>query len=452
MAGELTERKLPHSIEAEQSVLGSVLIDPESFTKVATILKAEDFYIEDHAAAFEAMQRLFLQNRTIDVVTLVDELIRGGVYTKESGPNYMKVLAETVPTASNVLDYARIVKEKSTLRALINACEEIILAAYAGSDDAADIVNDAEQKIFAIAQGSEQQNFSTIREIIVTVYEHLRLLRENREEALGTPSGFTELDKLLVGMAPSDLILIGARPGMGKTSFALNIAAKAARRTKKSICIFSLEMSKEQLTTRMLSSEGMIDNYALRTGDLDPTQWSALAGVAGELSEYQILIDDTTGLTITGMKAKLRVLTALSHKARLLIMDEPTSGLDVEARNEILDMLRDYLVENEDCSILISSHISSDLEGLCDDIYLIHKGRIILHEDTDKILSNYGILKMDGETYEKMDRSHILEAKKESYGYRCLSDEKQYYVENYPGIVVENSGIDDLILMLTGGK
>ena len=154
----------------------------------------------------------------------------------------------------------------------------------------------------------------------------------------------------------------------------------------------------------------------------------------------------------TGMKAKLRVLTALSHKARLLIMDEPTSGLDVEARNEILDMLRDYLVENEDCSILISSHISSDLEGLCDDIYLIHKGRIILHEDTDKILSNYGILKMDGETYEKMDRSHILEAKKESYGYRCLSDEKQYYVENYPGIVVENSGIDGLILMLTGGK
>ena len=154
----------------------------------------------------------------------------------------------------------------------------------------------------------------------------------------------------------------------------------------------------------------------------------------------------------TGMKANLRVLTALSHKARLLIMDEPTSGLDVEARNEILDMLRDYLVENEDCSILISSHISSDLEGLCDDIYLIHKGRIILHEDTDKILSNYGILKMDGETYEKMDRSHILEAKKESYGYRCLSDEKQYYVENYPGIVVENSGIDDLILMLTGGK
>lgn len=168
--------------------------------------------------------------------------------------------------------------------------------------------------------------------------------------------------------------------------------------------------------------------------------------------KFDLPIDKRIKDFSTGMKAKLRVLTALSHKARLLIMDEPTSGLDVEARNEILDMLRDYLVENEDCSILISSHISSDLEGLCDDIYLIHKGRIILHEDTDKILSNYGILKIDGETYEKMDRSHILEAKKESYGYRCLCDEKQYYVENYPGIVVENSGIDDLILMLTGGK
>ncbi|MCR5262736.1 MAG: replicative DNA helicase, partial [Clostridiales bacterium] len=368
MAGELTERKLPHSIEAEQSVLGSVLIDPESFTKVATILKAEDFYIEDHAAAFEAMQRLFLQNRTIDVVTLVDELIRGGVYTKESGLNYMKVLAETVPTASNVLDYARIVKEKSTLRALINACEEIILAAYAGSDDAADIVNDAEQKIFAIAQGSEQQNFSTIREIIVTVYEHLRLLRENREEALGTPSGFTELDKLLVGMAPSDLILIGARPGMGKTSFALNIAAKAARRTKKSVCIFSLEMSKEQLTTRMLSSEGMIDNYALRTGDLDPTQWSALAGVAGELSEYQILIDDTTGLTITGMKAKLRRVKNLG----LVVIDYlqlMTSDRKIDNRvQEVSDISRNLklMAKELNVPVICCAQLSRAPEGRTD--------------------------------------------------------------------------------------
>ena len=368
MAEELTDRKLPHSVEAEQSVLGSVLIDPESFPKVATYLKSDDFYIEDHAAAFEAMQRLFLQNSTIDVVTLVNELIKGGVYTGDSGPNYMKVLAETVPTASNLMDYAKIVKEKSVLRSLIKACEEIILSAYAGSDDASDIVNSAEQKIFAIAQGSEQQNFSPIREIIMGVYDHLKLLREDREAAIGTPSGFTELDKVLVGMAPSDLILIGARPGMGKTSFALNIAAKAARRTKKAVCIFSLEMSKEQLTTRMLSSEGMIDNYALRTGDLDDQQWAALASISGELSEYQILIDDTTGLTITGMKAKLRRVKNLG----LVVIDYlqlMTSDKRIDNRvQEVSDISRNLklMAKEMNVPVICCAQLSRAPEGRTD--------------------------------------------------------------------------------------
>lgn len=154
----------------------------------------------------------------------------------------------------------------------------------------------------------------------------------------------------------------------------------------------------------------------------------------------------------TGMKAKLRVITALCHKAKLLIMDEPTSGLDVEARHEILDMLRNYLAENEDCSILISSHISSDLENLCDDIYLIHDGRMILHEDTDELLERYGVLKVDESTYENMDKSHVLNSRKESFGYSCFTDEKQYYADNYPGIIIEKGNIDDLILMMTKGE
>ena len=154
----------------------------------------------------------------------------------------------------------------------------------------------------------------------------------------------------------------------------------------------------------------------------------------------------------TGMRAKLRVLTAISHKADLLVMDEPTAGLDIEARNEILDLLRQYLLENEKRSILLTSHISSDLEGLCDDIYLIHKGKIILHEDTDIILSNYGILKVSKEAYETLDKRFLLSTKAEPFGYECFTGEKQFYVENYPGIVVENGSIDDLILMMTGGK
>lgn len=154
----------------------------------------------------------------------------------------------------------------------------------------------------------------------------------------------------------------------------------------------------------------------------------------------------------TGMKAKLRVLVALSHEARLLIMDEPTAGLDVEARMEILDILRDYLVEDENRAVLITSHIATDLEGLCDEIYLIHKGKVILHEDTDVIMSDYAVLKMDDAAYEKLDKSYILAEKKELFGYVCLTNEKQYYADNYPKLVIENSGIDELILMLAGGK
>ncbi|MGN1345196.1 MAG: ABC transporter ATP-binding protein [Eubacteriales bacterium] len=154
----------------------------------------------------------------------------------------------------------------------------------------------------------------------------------------------------------------------------------------------------------------------------------------------------------TGMKAKLRVLVAMSHDARLLIMDEPTAGMDVEARNEILDMIRTYLAAKEERSVLITSHIATDLEGLCDDLYLIHQGKILLHEDTDVILSDYGILKVDEETFRKLDRDTILCSREESYGCRCLTDQKKFYLENHPGMVIENCGIDDLILLMTGGK
>ena len=154
----------------------------------------------------------------------------------------------------------------------------------------------------------------------------------------------------------------------------------------------------------------------------------------------------------TGMRAKLRVLTAISHQADILIMDEPTSGLDVGARGEILDLMRQFLLENNDCSILLTSHISSDLEGLCDDIYLIDDGKILIHEDTDTILGSYALLKVDEETFAQMDKSCILRSKKEPFGYTCLTDQKQFYAENYPGIVIENGSIDSLILMMTGGK
>lgn len=169
-------------------------------------------------------------------------------------------------------------------------------------------------------------------------------------------------------------------------------------------------------------------------------------------SRYGLPVNKTIMKFSTGMKAKLRVLVALSHRAKLLIMDEPTAGMDVEARNEILDMIRSYLEEQEDCSVLITSHIATDLEGLCDDIYLIDRGKILLHEDTDVILSDYGVLKADEQTFRNLDRGYLLSTRQESFGYRCLTNQKQYYQENYPGLVVENCGIDDLILLMSGGK
>lgn len=171
-----------------------------------------------------------------------------------------------------------------------------------------------------------------------------------------------------------------------------------------------------------------------------------------ECRKYGLPENKPIGKFSTGMKAKMRVLTALSHNAKLLIMDEPTAGMDVEARNEILDILRSYLEKREDSSVLITSHIASDLEGLCDDIYLIHEGKILLHEDTDVILSDYGVIKVDDQTFQKLDKQAVLCFKKEAYGYRCLTNQKRFYLENYPGTVIESCGIDDLILILTGGK
>lgn len=306
MAETVSTRKLPFSLEAEQSVLGSILIDPETFNLIAGILKSDDFYLDEHMQIFLAMQDLYLQNRSIDVVTLIDTLIHRGVYDENSARSYIKLIAEVVPSHNNAGDWAKIVKDNSLLRHLISACDEITEQAYSAEDDVMHILGSAEQKIFAIAEGNEQKGFTHIRELLVSTYEHLHSLQTNREEMMGTPTGFGDLDHVLVGMGKSDLILIGARPGVGKTSFALNIATNVARATKKAVCVFSLEMSGQQLVSRMLSSEALVDSHNIRSGELSDDDWTKLAHASASLSECDIYIDDTTGITATGMKAKLR--------------------------------------------------------------------------------------------------------------------------------------------------
>jgi replicative DNA helicase len=300
------QKNLPCALEAEQSVLGSILIDPNCFADLTEIIRAEDFYLDEHGEIFYAMQDLFAKSREIDLVTLIDTLVSRGVYNEEESKKYIKIIAETVPSASNVLDYAKIVREKSLLRSLIGVSDEIRDMAFSAQGDVKDIIDGAEAKVFAIAQGSENKGFVHIREAISRTYARLDLLARDKNAGAGTPTGFSGLDRTIVGLGEGDLVLIGARPGMGKTSFAMNIATNIAKITKKNVCVFSLEMSAEQLASRMLSSEALVDSYAIRSGDLTTEQYKKLADAAADLSESDILIDDTTGITVTRMKAKLR--------------------------------------------------------------------------------------------------------------------------------------------------
>ena len=305
MSEELV-RKLPFSLIAEQSLLGSILIDPKALNEIADLITSDDFYLDEHRRIYLAFQELFSQNSEIDIVTLIDTLVHKGIYDKSGGQDYIRTLAEVVPNALNVKDYARIVKEKSTLRRLIEVASEISEAAYSEQDSVAGILESAQNSIYAIAQGRDTKNFKHIRDVIGDVYAHLRELKDNKTAAQGTATGFSGLDRVLAGMGKSDLILVGARPGMGKTSFCLNIATNVASQTGKKVAIFSLEMSADQLVNRVISSEALVDSYSLRTGELSTDDWRKIAVATSHLAKCDVLIDDTSGQSVTAMKAKLR--------------------------------------------------------------------------------------------------------------------------------------------------
>ncbi len=333
-------RKLPFSAIAEQSLLGSILIDPSSINQVADIISSEDFYLEEHKQIYLAMHTLFLTNSQIDIVTLIDELVKKGIYSKSGGEEYIKLIAEIVPNSLNVKDYAKIVKDKSLLRQLIRMCDDVSDSAYSEQDEVASILESAQNKLYSIAQGRESKSFRHIREVITDVYAHLKQLVTDPASSQGTSTGFRSLDRVLAGMGNSDLVIVGARPGMGKTSFCLNIGTNVAKSTGKAVAIFSLEMSAEQLVNRVISSEALIDSYALRTGELKPEQWDHIAQAASSLSGCDILIDDTPGITVSAMKAKLRRVNNLG----LVVIDYlqlMQSDKKIENRTqEVSDMSR----------------------------------------------------------------------------------------------------------------
>ena len=313
------QRKLPQNIEAEQSVLGAMLIRQEAITEAQEILRADDFYREAHRIVYNAMEELFSNHEAVDLVTLTEQLRKTNMLEKVGGVSFVTALANSVPTAANVVYHAKIVKEKAELRRLIDAATEIAGKAYDDDDDVENIMDEAEKKILAIAANQIRGTFEPISDILIKAIDRVERLYENQGGLTGIPTGFGDLDRLTSGLQPSDLVLVAARPSMGKTAFTLNIATYAALHDS-SVAFFSLEMSKEQLVQRMICSEGCIDSQRLRTGGLLDEEWGQLISTADKLTRAKIYIDDTPGITVMELRSKARRLKA-EHGLDLIIID-----------------------------------------------------------------------------------------------------------------------------------
>ena len=304
---ELFSRQSPYSVEAEQAVLGSMLISSACVPGVIEQLKPEDFYVETNRLIFDTISQMFTEGRPIDPVTVLDEMKAAG-YENHANREYFLQLIETTPSATNVEEYTGIVRGKSMLRELQQASSEIIDLTRKEEEDPQTIADLAEQKIYAVRQGREVKGFASINEAIREVYDQLDELAANPGKLPGIPTGFSMLDQYIGGLNKSDLILMAARPGMGKTAIALNMALHAARKSGKTVVIFQLEMSKSQLATRLLSSEALVDSKKLRMGNLNDDDWQRMAGATDLLQKLPILIDENSGITVPEMKAKCRRL------------------------------------------------------------------------------------------------------------------------------------------------
>ena len=298
----------PHDAEAEQAVLGSMLTDRDAVISAIEVLKEEDFYRTDNRLIYSAILNLYNRAEPIDIITVKSELESLGKFEQVGGMEYLATLPDKVPTTANATKYINIVEEKSTLRSLIKAANEIIDLGYDPTEDVDYVTESAEKKIFNLMQNKDKKSYTPIKDILVDSFTQLEELYNRKQHITGVPTGFTELDNRTAGFHGSDLILIAARPAMGKSAFALNIATNAAVRTNVPVMIFSLEMSKEQMVNRILCSEAMVDSNKLRTGKLDEDDWTKLAGKIGQLAEAQIYIDDTPGISVTEIRAKCRKL------------------------------------------------------------------------------------------------------------------------------------------------
>ncbi|MCM1525213.1 MAG: replicative DNA helicase [Ruminococcus sp.] len=365
---EISGREMPHSVEAEQTVLGAVLLDSELLPAVMEHIKADSFYVSKHKQLFAVILRLFTLGVDSDIITVLDEAVREGIFEDSaSGKEYLAALMEGVPTLANIESYCKIVEEKYFLRSLVEAAKNIIESCTEGTEPASVLLDSAEQMIYSIRQGREVDGLTRIDEVLLDTYDHLsRISGDDREKYQGARSGYSDLDNVISGLNRSDLLILAARPAMGKSSFAQNIAANVCRRSAdKEVVIFSLEMSKEQIVTRMLSAESLVPLDHLVKGNIDERDWEKLAQGADRMAGMNLYLDDTAAITVTQMKAKLRRLKNVG----LVIVDYlqlMNSGRRNDNRvNEISEITRNLklMAKEMDVPVIALSQLSRSVES-----------------------------------------------------------------------------------------
>ena len=320
MEETLIKRVMPHSVEAEQSVIGAMMIDQEAITVASEMLSSEDFYQKQYGVLFDAMTGLYAEGKPVDLITLQNRLKEMDVPPEISSLEFIRDMITAVPTSANVRYYAQIVQDKALLRRLIKVNEDIANACYAGKEKVEDIMEDTEKQIFQVLQKKSSDDFVPIKDVVLKALDKIEMASRNKGSVTGMATGFIDLDYKTSGFQPSDLILIAARPSMGKTAFVLNIAEYMAFRSNETVAIFSLEMSKEQLVNRLFSLESRVDAQILRNGNLSDTDWANLIEGAGIIGRSHLIIDDTPGISVSELRSKCRKYK-LEHNLGIVMID-----------------------------------------------------------------------------------------------------------------------------------
>ncbi|MGI6332495.1 MAG: replicative DNA helicase [Zhaonellaceae bacterium] len=412
----LFDRVPPQNTEAEQALLGSLLLDQDAIDQIVELVKSKDFYQDAHKVIYETILDLHQGGQAVDLVTLTDALRSRGLLERVGGVSYLAVLSSVVPTAANAEYYAKIVAEKAILRQLIATATQIAQKGYEGVEDVAHLLDEAERMVMQVSSERRREGFVPIKDLLMETLDYLENLARHKEDLTGVPT-FRDLDKLLSGLHNSDLIVCAARPGMGKTSFCLNIAQKVAIKHKIPVAIFSLEMSKEQLVLRMLSSEALVDQSKLRSGYLLEEDWKRLAMAAGRLAEAPIYIDDTPGISVLEVRGKSRKLKA-ENGLGLIIIDYlqlmQSSRRTENRQQEIAEISRNLkaLARELNLPVLALSQLSRAVEQTHDKrpalSHLRESGSI--EQDSDCVLFIHRPEYYDPET-EKKGIAEIIVAK-----------------------------------------